>query len=115
MSSPAMAFPLSFHTMQYFSGPNLSKVRYPRDVCSPRYMCPHCSEQFLFHRLRGAVACPFCYNRVSVGYYVSSATCFRVSKLSPLLFVKHPTAKLRSEPAFTSASVQFNDNYEQFV
>ncbi|EPB72768.1 hypothetical protein ANCCEY_08132 [Ancylostoma ceylanicum] len=32
-------------------GPNLSKVRYPRDVCSPRYMCPHCSEQFSNRRL----------------------------------------------------------------
>ncbi|CAJ0943431.1 unnamed protein product, partial [Mesorhabditis belari] len=53
----------------YPAGPNLSNIRYPRDVSGPRYQCPECEQQFLFHRLMGIVVCPFCQKTVTVGRY----------------------------------------------
>ncbi|CAJ0586384.1 unnamed protein product, partial [Mesorhabditis spiculigera] len=62
---PSPAFP----SPPYPGGPNLSKVQYPRDVSGPRYQCPECHHQFLFHRLMGIVVCPFCQQTVTVGKF----------------------------------------------
>ncbi|EFO87832.1 hypothetical protein CRE_05730 [Caenorhabditis remanei] len=53
----------------FVSGPNLSKIRYPREVTCPRYVCPHCDEQFLFHSTNGLLTCPFCYTSIAIGTY----------------------------------------------
>lgn len=35
-----------FRSSTTFSGPILANVKYPRDCTSPKYICPHCEEEF---------------------------------------------------------------------